>query len=91
MNNVEYQMLISYQLHLGSALTWFIRNIYYWNSGFLNIVIIIKTKVLQTSGIDNLLADLGFFAFLFSKDLIYLGFQSFGFDHTWWNVSSTLN
>ena len=29
-----------------SALTWFIRYVYYWNLQFLNNVIIIKTKVL---------------------------------------------
>jgi hypothetical protein len=29
-----------------SALTWFIRYIYYWNLQFLNNVIIINTKVL---------------------------------------------
>jgi hypothetical protein len=33
-------------IRLVSELTWFIRYIYYWNLQFLNIVIIIKTKVL---------------------------------------------
>ena len=30
----------------GSALTWLIRYIYYWNVQFLDNIIIIKTKVL---------------------------------------------
>jgi hypothetical protein len=50
-----------------SALTWFIRYIYYWNLQFLNNVIINKTKVLLPQA-NVTLAD------------YYLAFQSFDFD-----------
>ena len=42
-----------------SALTWFIRYIYYWNCQFLNNVIINKTKVLLSQAYLTL-ADLLF-------------------------------
>ena len=56
-----------------SALTWFIRYIYYWNLQFLNNVIINKTKVLLPQAYVTL-AD------------YYLAFQSFDFVRTWWRL-----
>ena len=56
-----------------SALTWFIRYIYYWNLQFLNNVSINKTKVLLLQAYVTL-AD------------YYLAFQSFDFDRTWWRL-----
>ena len=56
-----------------SALTWFIRYIYYWNLQFLNNVSINKTKVLLLQSYVTL-AD------------YYLAFQSFDFDRTWWRL-----
>jgi hypothetical protein len=56
-----------------SALTWFIRYIYYWNFQFLNNVIINKTKVLLPQAYVTL-AD------------YYLAFQSFDVVRTWWRL-----
>jgi hypothetical protein len=56
-----------------SALTWFIRYIYYWKLQFLNNVIINKTKVLLPQAYVTL-AD------------YYLAFQSFDFVRTWWRL-----
>jgi hypothetical protein len=56
-----------------SALTWYIRYIYYWKLQFLNNVIINKTKVLLPQA-HVTLAD------------YYLAFQSFDFVRTWWRL-----
>ena len=56
-----------------SALTWFIRYIYYWNLQFLNNVIINKTKVLFPE-VYVTLAE------------YYLAFQSFDCVRTWWRL-----
>ena len=57
-----------------SALTWFIRYIYYWNLQFLNNVNINAYVTLD---------DLGFIS---PKTLNYLAFQSFDFERTWWRL-----
>ena len=49
-----------------SALTWFIRNIYYWNIQFLNNVIIIKTKVLLPQASMDM-SDFDYSVFLLQK------------------------
>jgi hypothetical protein len=56
-----------------SALTWFIRYMYYWKLQYLNNVIINKTKVLLPQAYVTL-AD------------YYLAFQSFDFVRTWWRL-----
>ena len=56
-----------------SALTWYIRYIYYWKLQFLNNVIINKTKVLLPQA-HVTLAD------------YYWAFQSFDFVRTWWRL-----
>jgi hypothetical protein len=69
-----------------SALTWFIRYIYYWNLQFLNNVNVNKTKVLLPQ-VKQILAILfRFFGFIAPKIFNYMAFQSFDFERTWWRL-----
>ena len=73
-----------------SALTWFIRYIYYWNLQFLNNVIINKTEVLLPQIGDLIsrfcLSRLDPLVLLLPITLNYLAFQSFDFQCTWWRL-----
>ena len=71
-----------------SALTWYIRYIYFLQKlQFLNNVIINKTKVFLPHVYMNfsrfLLSCFGPFGFIAPKTLYYLAFQSFDFERNW--------